>query len=427
MFDSFNPLQLFFGNTSIENGIRDVALSEFEESLRQAGKQSWLYSIFVNILLAISALSGSFVTLSDSSFFLVYSGEKIFLLLAVIFVLYLILISFAELQKTINLNIRKVIVLRKMLGLDYSKLHLVLPKNRVEGATNPFETKLFPGWTSFTVFPFWLISIIIFILLKDIYPGIGIKWWLLIAILLLAFFAWSFRKRLFEEHETFRLRFTYLVSNLLNIKLVKDFPWVLFRAKLAVSEIQRLGINYGKLETILIELEDKRFKKHKGIDYRSLIRGICSQIPIISKKLKLTKSGGSTISMQVVRTLFVEEYRKTIRRKLIEVLLAPWIEGQFSKKEILLLYIASVRFFEGTFGLPAAINKYWGSPIDKTISFPEAFVLIERLSNLGNKVKPQKIEAKKNLLKEKGIVKEDFDNKVEKIYRDLIMKGLLSK
>ena len=237
MFDSSNPLQLFFGKNSIEDTIRDVALLEFEESLRQAGRQSWLYGLLVNILLGGVALSGSFVTFSNSSFLQGYSEEKMLLLLAVIFVLYLILISFAELQKTINLNMRKVVVLRKMLGLDYSRLHLALPKFRVEGATNPFVTKLFPGWTTYTAFPFWLISIFIFILLRfmlgeqnfsgsfqqeiQYYPDIVFKWWPFITILVLVFFALSFRKRLFEEHETFRLRFTYLASKLFNIKLVE--------------------------------------------------------------------------------------------------------------------------------------------------------------------------------------------------------------
>lgn len=92
--------------------------------------------------------------------------------------------------------------------------------------------------------------------------------------------------------------------------------YVIFRAKLAVSEIERLKINVENLREVLIELEDKRFKKHHGIDYRALVRAICSQVPIISKKIRLTKSGGSTISMQLVRTLFVKEYQKQSGGKL---------------------------------------------------------------------------------------------------------------
>lgn len=446
MFDSSTLLQLFFGNNQIIDN-RDVALLDFEESLQQAGKQSWLYSLLTNMLLGGVTLFGSFMTFKNSSFLQKFSEDKIWLLIVVLVVLYLILLSFTELQKTINLNMRKVIVLRKMLGLDYSAYHYVLPRFRFEGATNPFVAKLFPGWLTYTAFPFWFISIFVlvftrFLLEKRDFGGLFgkgitisflqltdfiIPWWFFASIFVVAFFAFRFRGKLFEEHETYRLRITYLISKMLSIKLDEDFMYVVFRAKLAVSEIKRLKINVEDLREVLIELEDKRFEKHHGVDYRALVRAICSQVPIISQKIKLTKSGGSTISMQLVRTLFVKEYQKTKRRKIIELLLAPWIEGQFSKDQIFYLYIASVRFHEKTNGLPAVMSKFWGTvKKGKAISYPEAFVLVERLSNRGNGIRLQKIKAQMEQLKKNIMLNENFDKEVEKIYQNLVLIKVLS-
>lgn len=234
MFDYYKPLQLFFGNNQIINN-RDVALLEFEESLQQAGKQSWLYSLLANMLLGGVALFGSFVTFKNSFFPQKFLKDNIWLLIVVLVILYLILLSFAELQKTINLNMRKVIVLRKMLGLDYSAYHYVLPRFRFEGAINPFVAKLFPGWLTYTALPFWLVSIFVIVftrfLLKELdfgglfEKGITISslqisdfiipWWFFASIFVVAFFAFRFRGKLFEEHETYRLRITYLIAKIL--------------------------------------------------------------------------------------------------------------------------------------------------------------------------------------------------------------------
>jgi len=72
------------------------------------------------------------------------------------------------------------------------------------------------------------------------------------------------------------------------------------------------------------------------------------------------------------------------------------------------------------------MQKFWGISKGKMISYPEAFFLVERLSNIGKIVRPQKIEAQIALLKESGIENKHFKENVEKLFKDSVSKELLT-
>lgn len=72
------------------------------------------------------------------------------------------------------------------------------------------------------------------------------------------------------------------------------------------------------------------------------------------------RSGGSTITQQLGRTLFIIDRTKLFRRKLMELLFALWVHRTFSKDEQLELYLASVRFERGVYGIIEAMRYYWG-------------------------------------------------------------------
>jgi len=96
---------------------------------------------------------------------------------------------------------------------------------------------------------------------------------------------------------------------------------------------------------------------------------------------KKRRSGGSTITQQLVRILFIVDQSKIFRRKIIESLLAICFNRIFSKKEQLELYLASVRFERGVYGALDAMNHFWRERV-VNVSKAQAFFLIERVSNI---------------------------------------------
>lgn len=378
---------------------RDVVLAEFEEALKIANTQSKLYGQLANFLIAFVTVG---ITLllktSDKSTNQAIIAVKDNVILFDIFlgiIGLVILRYFIELQRTIVINSRKVITLRRMLGLDYGNLQLTIPNWRVEGATNPFVVRLFPGWLKFGSSPFWIIAMTLNIFWYFSLPSIEYnflsKYWYIVNILITVFYALVFRIQLNEPHESFYLTIVKNISKLLKITLVKDFEYVLYRAKLSVNEKLRLKYKTDNIEKILIEIEDSRFNKHKGVDFKSIGRSILSLSKKYRRKKGILKSGGSTITMQLCRTLLIPANQNPIRRKVSEILLSIWCEKQFSKSDIIAFYLTSVRFERGINGIISATKYFFPDKKNKTYSNEEAFFLIERLSNISSTYREERI------------------------------------
>jgi len=97
-----------------------------------------------------------------------------------------------------------------------------------------------------------------------------------------------------------------------------------------------------------VAIEDRRFYRHEGVDYEGVIRAAVQNFA--SRK---TVQGGSTITMQLVRTLYISRER-TYERKIREAKLAEELENEHSKEWILDKYLNSVPY--GTVGGQAAIG-----------------------------------------------------------------------
>ena len=97
-----------------------------------------------------------------------------------------------------------------------------------------------------------------------------------------------------------------------------------------------------------IAIEDQRFYKHKGVDYEGVIRAAVKNVT--SRK---TVQGGSTITMQLVRSLYISSER-TYSRKIREAKLAEELEKEHSKEWILEKYLDSIPY--GTVGGQSAIG-----------------------------------------------------------------------
>ena len=117
-----------------------------------------------------------------------------------------------------------------------------------------------------------------------------------------------------------------------------------------------------------LAIEDRRFYSHHGLDPLGVVRAGVANI-----LHRGVSQGGSTITQQLAKNLFLTQER-TVTRKLQEVILAVWLERKFSKDEILELYLNRVYFGSGAYGVEAAAQRYFGKSA-KQVTLPEAALL----------------------------------------------------
>lgn len=110
------------------------------------------------------------------------------------------------------------------------------------------------------------------------------------------------------------------------------------------------------IKNAVIAAEDKDFYQHPGFDIKAIIAAFIANV----KKQELAY-GGSTITQQLVKNSLLHK-EKSFLRKYQEIILAQEIDRRYSKDEILEMYLNSVYFGEGAFGIEAASQTYFGKP-----------------------------------------------------------------
>ena len=118
----------------------------------------------------------------------------------------------------------------------------------------------------------------------------------------------------------------------------------------------------------LLAREDTRFYQHPGVDWRGIFRALVRDILSGS-----AKEGASSITQQLARNSLPLGGRN-LSRKLLEAMVAFRIEHEFSKKEILELYVNRIYFGAGCYGVETASQAYFGKHA-KDLSLPEAALL----------------------------------------------------
>jgi penicillin-binding protein 1A len=121
-----------------------------------------------------------------------------------------------------------------------------------------------------------------------------------------------------------------------------------------VGESLRLPELPKYLADAAVSVEDRRFWTHGGIDPQGMARAI-----LVNIRAGHVVQGGSTITQQVAKTLFLSNAR-TVRRKIQEVLLTLWLERHFTKTEILEIWLNRVYLGSGAWGVDAAAHIYFG-------------------------------------------------------------------
>src|SRR3981081_3012508 len=122
------------------------------------------------------------------------------------------------------------------------------------------------------------------------------------------------------------------------------------------------------LPKAFVAIEDRRFFFHHGIDPVGLGRAVMANL-----LHRGVAQGGSTITQQLAKNLFLTQER-TLARKLQEVVLALWLEHKYSKTEILELSLTRVFFGGGAYGVDAAAQRYFGKSA-KHVRVAEAAML----------------------------------------------------
>ncbi|MFT4734626.1 MAG: penicillin-binding protein 1A [Algoriphagus sp.] len=173
----------------------------------------------------------------------------------------------------------------------------------------------------------------------------------------------------------------------------------------------------------LISTEDVRFSRHSGIDARAMLRvftGLLTFNP---------QGGGSTVSQQLAKNLFRLRRDKSFESILYEVpglrtLLIKtkeWItcvklEKRYTKKEIMKMYLDTIEFSSGAYGIKSAVKTYFQkSPSEVTV--PEAALLIGMIQNpsrFNPKLRPQYAKPRRNTVMYKMVrygklAKDDYD------------------
>jgi penicillin-binding protein 1A len=105
-----------------------------------------------------------------------------------------------------------------------------------------------------------------------------------------------------------------------------------------------------------VAIEDRRFYEHFGVDLGGMLRAGAENL-----RAGRVVQGGSTLTQQLAKNLFLTNDR-TWRRKFQEIAMAIWLEGRFTKDEILALYLSRVYFGAGAYGIEAASERYFDRP-----------------------------------------------------------------
>jgi penicillin-binding protein 1A len=108
------------------------------------------------------------------------------------------------------------------------------------------------------------------------------------------------------------------------------------------------------IKNAVIAIEDQRFYRHEGIDYKGVARALLQDI-----LRRDTAQGGSTITQQFVKNALSAQGNRSVFQKMREAALAYHLERQWSKQKVLTQYLNSVYFGNGAYGVESAARTYF--------------------------------------------------------------------
>ncbi|EEL50729.1 PBP1A family penicillin-binding protein [Bacillus cereus] len=154
---------------------------------------------------------------------------------------------------------------------------------------------------------------------------------------------------------------------------------------------KRTNITYDQIpklvEDAFLATEDARFYEHNGVDFKGTSRAI-----LVSLTGNYGSQGGSTITQQVIKNYFLS-MEKTPKRKAQEIYLAHKLEQQYSKHEILEMYLNKINLGNRSYGIATAAENYYSKEL-KELTLPEAAMLagLPKGPSIYDPTKPQNVE-----------------------------------
>src|SRR6266446_3921009 len=139
----------------------------------------------------------------------------------------------------------------------------------------------------------------------------------------------------------------------------------LFTERRTVLPLSEIPVN---LQNAFMETEDQSFFEHWGINLKGIARATIANL-----RHGRVVEGGSTITQQLSKVLFFSQ-KKTIVRKIRELLLALQLERNYSKEEIFQMYLNQIYFGSGAYGVEAAARTFFGKHV-KDLNLSECAIL----------------------------------------------------
>ena len=171
----------------------------------------------------------------------------------------------------------------------------------------------------------------------------------------------------------------------------------------------------------MVSIEDKNFYKHGGVDYKAIVRA--AKEFVVHRQIT---QGGSTITMQLARGIFLNNGRSW-ERKVEEIFIAWDLEKKYSKDQILEFYLNNVYFMNGYYGIASACEGYFNKTPDQLdlsqVAFlcavPNSPTYYDPLTHADRTIERRNLILK-NMLEDGLVTQEEYDQAVqEEIVLDL--------
>ena len=166
-------------------------------------------------------------------------------------------------------------------------------------------------------------------------------------------------------------------------------------------------------DSFRVSIEDKKFYKHNGVDYKAILRAVKA----IIEDGKLSQ-GGSTITMQLARNIYLDT-DKNWRRKVKEMFIAVELEKRYRKEKIMEFYLNNIYFANGYYGVGAACHGYFDKELNELslseIAFlcaiPNSPTYYDPLVSPENTIE-RRDKILRNMLEDQLITQEEYDEAI---------------
>ena len=179
-------------------------------------------------------------------------------------------------------------------------------------------------------------------------------------------------------------------------KIISSDGEVVKKLYIAKRDMVSISLIPKNLRYALLSMEDRDFYNHNGINIKGIIRAVIIDVINLS-----AKQGASTLTQQLARTMYQSiGMERSISRKIKEFITAIKIEQTYTKSEILELYLNSVYFGHGTYGVQSASIYYFSKDVSE-LTLEESAMLVGLLPApaIYSPVKyPDRAEKRKNLV-----------------------------